>query len=215
MRLFLVALIACLLLLDQCGFAAAQAQELSCPGILKELYYPTSLQITFTSLNMVGYGKNIFATKPNVPFQYGETATGPPQNQFIVTWMTQNITDSWTLDFFMNYTTPTPQYVLYMTTEIDSTGIPKVQQDSCYTATAQVWIHFQITTRTAPRPPTLSETFGFLLQPGNLLVTALNGNKESVDALVGIVWLVFAVVAINACISFFNLLLGVSKRVES
>ena len=197
---------ACLLLVGASvgNLAVAQPQELSCPAILKELYYPASLQMTFTSTNMITYGKVI--SPPNIAFQFGETSTGPPQDQLTVVWMTQNTTATWTLDFFINYTVPTPQYVLYSITEIDSTGIPKTHQDSCYTATDHVWIHFQITTRAAPRPPTLSETFGFLLQPGNLLVRTLDANNKSVDDLVGLVYLTFGAAAIAALIGVFNLI---------
>lgn len=145
--------------------ASVEAQErvTSLPPISINCYTRCTVKVTFPKLNYISSGEII---SPDTGSTYMRDTEA--LDAITITWST-NSSNIWTIDLYINYSIPMTMSIDYTIDAHDTMGLPTGSgPHTAYLINQQnVWIRFQVTTRPAPRYPTIEEEMAWMLQPGN------------------------------------------------
>ena len=167
---FFVLLLVCSL------YHTASAQDSGGPTLLlpfTDVYSPATLSVRVSSVNLVGdVGEHTSAVQGSTSRYIRDF----PSGQTVQVYWNLNGSDSWTVDFYANYTVPMTQTVWVSTQSSDSEGLPLSTGPFSFLIvdTQTVWIRFMITTRLPPHFPSPEENTQWVFRPGSPLISALD-----------------------------------------
>jgi hypothetical protein len=117
-----------------------------------------------------------------------------------------NSTDTWIMDFYVNYSVPVKFMVNYALYGSDSQGNILGTRGEDFLVEGQViWIHVVMTTVAAPRFPTISQAWGFIFGRDTPLMQDLGSITQNQGELISAIYLVFDILAVNLLITIFLL----------
>jgi len=156
------------MLCAQFGSCHAQGPEpISFPV---SLYAPLEIGVRVSAIDSTGTDMRTTGVGSNRAIK----DTGP--DTITYTWST-NVTGSWKVDLYANYSVVVTQTISWYIQSVDYRGLPMNIGPRGEKFTGQyLWIHFEIQTWTAPRPPTLEEEVQRILQPGSPMMQYEAGN---------------------------------------
>ncbi|MCJ7455261.1 hypothetical protein MUP07_00780 [Candidatus Bathyarchaeota archaeon] len=117
-----------------------------------------------------------------------------------------NSTDTWIMDFYVNYSVPVKFMVNYALYGSDSQGNVLGTRGEDFLVEGQViWIHVVMTTVAAPHFPTLSEAWGFIFGRDTPLMQGIGSITQNQGDLIQGIYLVFGILAVNLLVTIFLL----------